>query len=179
MAKAGHGQGPPLDGSRSGYEGGKESRPSSSSELTWIEGYRKEPKYRLGGGLAELVGCSATAGSSTGSMGASRRAAARQVKRAAASSMWGEVSRRKWRPPGNMYSTELHVALRAHAKEQLLSMQSYTSESGKRELKATRKALSADGSRSQEKRVAVLMICEVIPPAALKTLFGDHTPSVS
>ena len=28
-------------------------------------------------------------------------------------------------------------------------------------------------------RVAVLMICEVIPPAALEKLFGNHTPSVS
>jgi len=93
--------------------------------------------------------------------------------------MWGQVSRRKWRPTGNMYSTELHVALRLYAKEQLMSMQSYTSESGKRELKATGKALSADGARSQDKRVAVLMICEVIPPAAVKKLFGDHMPSVS
>ena len=179
MAQAAYGQGSPLDGSRSGYEGGKESRPSSSSEPIWIDGYRREPKYRLGGGLAELAAGFATASSSTGSMRSSRRAAARKVKRAAVSSMWGEVSRRKWRPPGHMYSTELHVALRLHAKEQLMNMQSYTSDSGKRELRAMGKALSADGARSQEKRVAVLMICEVIPPAALKQLFGNHVPSVS
>ena len=68
--------------------------------------------------------------------------------------MWGEVSRKTWRTPRDMYGTDLYVALQEHVRVQ--GMRSYTSASGKRELKAAGKALSANGARSQENRVAVL-----------------------
>ena len=83
-----------------------------------------------------------------------RRAVGRKVKGAGASSMWGEVSRRTWITPRDMYGTDLHAALQKHVRVQ--GMRSCTSASGKRELKAAGKALSANGARSQENRVAVL-----------------------
>ena len=113
--------------------------------------------------------------------GASARNSARAIRRQPTNkipkSQWDEVNKRKWRPPENMYQSQMHEKFRGYACSQLQSMPSFRSVEAKRTLKEGTKVLTAEGKLNPERKVAVLMLCEIIPPAAVRAIFGNHEPS--
>ena len=103
-------------------------------------------------------------------VGAARKQLRQATKPAHADNMWQALEQRKWRPPATMYSSELHVALRGQAQQELSTTANYQSLHVRADLSEAKKVLPSDGEARVQKRVAVLMVAEIIPPAAIAAM---------
>ena len=84
--------------------------------------------------------------------------------------MWQVLEGRKWRPPPAMYSSPLHAALREFARQELSETANFQSLHVRADLSEAKKVLPSDGEARVQKRVAVLMVAEIIPPAAISAM---------
>ena len=104
--------------------------------------------------------------------------AARPTKRAA-TDMLSVVTKWKWRVNDAMFDDELHRRLRAYASEEFRSMPNYQAHSVRAALTADNKLLPSAGEDSNHKRLTILAIAEVIPPAALVAMTGKQTSALT
>ena len=103
-------------------------------------------------------------------VGAARKQLRQATKPAHADNMWQALEQRKWRPPATMYSSERHVALRGQAQQELSTTANYQSLHVRADLSEAKKVLPSDGEARVQKRVAVLMVAEIIPPTAIAAM---------
>ena len=87
-----------------------------------------------------------------------------------ATTQWDALQRRKWRPPAQMYAASLHNDLRAVARKRLEEAPNYAAHSVRSELTSQQKLLPSDGEERVDKRIAALLVAEIIPPCAAAQL---------
>ena len=90
-------------------------------------------------------GCSSKRQTKRQLVGAARNQLRQATKPAHADNMWQALEQRKWRPPATMYSSELHVALRGQAQQELSTTANYQSLHVRADLSEAKKVLPSDG----------------------------------
>ena len=101
---------------------------------------------------------------------AARKRVRQATTPAHARNMWQALEGRKWRPPAAMYPSPLHTALREFARQELSETANFQSLHVRADLSEEKKVLPSDGEARVQKRVAVLMVAEIIPPAAISAM---------